>query len=155
MLTQNRLKELLFYDSGTGLFVRNTSPSNNVKIGDIAGSKQKNGYYMISVDGKKYYSHRLAWLYMFGKFPDKFIDHINQDKSDNRISNLRNVTKSLNSINTPVRSHSQIGYKNIQLDKRDNMYSVVFVRNKKTNYLGRFSNIEEAIAKRDRELCSH
>lgn len=149
MLTQARLKELLFYDSGSGLFVRNVSTSPNARVGDIAGSRQNTGYLAISIGGKKYYCHRLAWLYMYGCFPSNFIDHVNQVKSDNRIENLRDVNKSINSYNTPVRSHSKVGHKNIKFDKRDGCYTVIITRNKVVHSLGRYRNLSDAISVRD------
>lgn len=155
MLTQAKLKELLFYDSGTGLFVRQVKTCNTVRIGDIAGSINKLGYVVISVLNKPYLAHRLAWLYMFGEFPKGEVDHINRDKSDNRITNLRDVGRSQNSINTPVRAHSQIGHKNIKFDKRDSKYSVIFTRNHEVLSLGAFPNLELAIDARDAYLCDH
>jgi hypothetical protein len=153
MLTQERLKYLLFYDKDAGGFIRNVSTTPNTKVGEWAGTFSKIGYVYISVDGKRYLAHRLIWLWLYGYFPKNQIDHINRIRSDNRLVNLREVTKSINSINTPVRSHSQIGHKNIKLDKRDSTYSVAFVRNKKEISFGRFKDLNQAISIRN-EVCN-
>lgn len=98
-LTQKRLKELLRYDAETGTFTRIVSTSNNAKAGAIAGTIGMYGYRIISIDGFLWKAHRLAFLYVYGTFPDKHIDHINGVRHDNRIANLRTVTVSGNNQN--------------------------------------------------------
>ena len=75
LLTQERLKELLSYDCETGLFTRRYS-MNRHKEGSIAGAPHNKGYVQIMVDFNNYLAHRLAWLYVYGKFPDGQIDQI-------------------------------------------------------------------------------
>lgn len=67
--------------------------TNGVKSGDIAGRKNHDGYIHVSVFGKTYSGHRLAWFLHYGEFPELDIDHINRDRSDNRICNLRLATR--------------------------------------------------------------
>lgn len=98
MLTQDRLKELLHYDEDTGMFTWIVSTARCVKVGDIAGSKNGKGYLHIMVDKRIYLAHRLAFLYVHGRFPE-FTDHINWIRDDNRISNLREVTQQENNQN--------------------------------------------------------
>jgi hypothetical protein len=95
MITQEQLKEFLEYDKETGVFIRKIDWYKSKK-GDIAGTDDGRGYKKIWILGKKYLLHRLAWLYVYGKFPDNDIDHINGNPSDNRIENLRDVSKSCN-----------------------------------------------------------
>ena len=97
------------YDKYTGLFSRLMSArlSNNGFVGSI----QTHGYRAISVNSKLYRAHRLAWLYVYGEFPKKQIDHINGNRSDNRISNLRVVSQSGNSQNRRAsQKNNQSGY---------------------------------------------
>ena len=109
-MNQQRVKELLEYEKTTGIFVRRVRTSNRIKVGEIAGSKDKSGYVCIRVDGKTYKAHRLAWLYVHGAWPTGEIDHINNQKDDNRISNLRDVSKSINQQNRKtVRGYSKDG----------------------------------------------
>jgi len=88
---------LLTYDPYTGLFTWLVDAYSNKVKGKIAGSI-KEGYINISIDRKLYRAHRLAWLYVNGVFPSE-IDHINRVKSDNRICNLREVSRSENCQN--------------------------------------------------------
>lgn len=104
MLTQDRLKELMRYDEETGILTRRVSTSSNARAGDIAGSKDKDGYLVIRIDKKLYRAHRLAFLYVYGRFPEEFTDHINGIRDDNRISNLREVTRQENMQNQKKRT---------------------------------------------------
>lgn len=108
MLTQKRLKELLDYNPDTGIFKRRISQSRRNKVGEIAGSIN-NGYRLIRADVKRYSAHRLAWLYMYGEFPKGHIDHINHDRDDNRIENLRDVTFIENNMNMSLRKTNKSG----------------------------------------------
>jgi hypothetical protein len=108
MLTQERLKELLDYDPETGVFTRVTDSSNRrFKAGATAGAVSKNGRYRQQwIDGRPYLEHRVAWLWMTGKFPEHQIDHVNLDKCDNRWENLRESTISQNAMNRSGRARS-------------------------------------------------
>jgi hypothetical protein len=87
MITQAQLQALFDYDPATGNLIRKTRTANSVRIGDVAGSKNVDGYIQISIDSKPYMAHRLVWLW-HGKELPQFIDHINRNKADNRIENL-------------------------------------------------------------------
>ena len=98
ILTQARLKELLHYDAETGIFTWKES-RGSIKEGRIAGTVGAKGYHQIGVDGARHYAHRLAWLFINGDYPVNDIDHINHNRLDNRISNLRHITRSMNLVN--------------------------------------------------------
>src|SRR5574340_38831 len=97
-LSQKRLKDLLHYDEDTGIFTWRVNRGWHSKAGSIAGANSA-GYIIIGIDQVRYKAHRLAWLYVYGEFPSDQIDHININKSDNRISNLRIASNWLNSNN--------------------------------------------------------
>lgn len=97
-LTAERLREMLLYDPRTGTFTWKAS-RRGAKAGSVAGSHRGRGYYRICIDGVFYRSHRLAWLYTHGEWPKHQIDHIDGNPSNNRISNLRDVTALTNSQN--------------------------------------------------------
>ena len=143
MLTQAELKQLLHYDPETGLFTRLTSPTQKIKIGDIAGFKC-NGYIRITLNYKSYAAHRLAWLYVYGSFPKNQIDHINQDRSDNRINNLRDVTVQQNAFNLPLKVTNKHGYTGIEWHKNMQKYRAQIKINYKSKHLGYFDCPKEA-----------
>lgn len=134
MLSCNRLKELLIYNSDTGEFIWKVSRGRRIKINDKAGYKNKNNNSVrIVIDGKNYLAHRLAWLYMTGKWPKNEIDHINNNAFDNKWNNLREATRSQNSFNRKVFS-------------KTNSKGIHFYKNKYKAYicLGTFDTLEEA-----------
>jgi len=153
-LAQKDLKEALHYDPDTGIFTRLTSPSNNVKIGDIAGCAHKtNGYLVIQVKGVLYYAHRLAWLYVYGEWPKECIDHISHNRADNRISNLREVTRPENNKNLPIRKTNVSGTTGVHWNKIRNKWHSQIMVNGKAIYLGLFSDKSDAIsARKDGEI---
>jgi len=113
-LTQERLKELLSYDPETGIFRWKIS-RRGVLVGTIAGSTRKDLYVMIRVLGADYLAHRLAWLYVYGYFPENFIDHIDRNPSNNTIVNLREVTQSCNIRNSKGRLGTISGIKGVSV----------------------------------------
>ena len=82
-----------------GVFVWKKFTNGRVSVGSQAGSIIKKRYAMIHINGKCYLSHRLAWFYVHGKWPKGWIDHINHDRLDNRIENLRDATPSQSACN--------------------------------------------------------
>lgn len=147
-LTQERLKDLLDYDSNTGLFTWRVYRARGAKIGQTAGSYSDTGYIDIRVDGRLYRAHRLAWLYLHGYFPENDIDHIDRVKINNKASNLRVVSKSCNSRNTGIRVTNTSGIKGVSwLNSRQRWYPQITV-NGKPIYLGIFKDKTEAVIAR-------
>ncbi len=98
LLSAARLREILDYDSNTGVFTWRIQ-QRRMKSGTIAGRKHSRGYIHIGIGGKLYYAHRLAWLYITGDWPIDQIDHINGNRSANWFSNLRQGNNSFNMKN--------------------------------------------------------
>ena len=100
ILTALRLHSLLRYESDTGVFTWRIRSNSRAAKDQRAGCLCKAlGYVLIGIDGKMYYAHRLAWLYVHGKWPGQVIDHINRVRNDNRICNLRDVSRAVNNAN--------------------------------------------------------
>jgi DUF971 family protein len=98
-LTAERVRELLSYDAETGAFTWREGRRNQAKQGQAAGSTGGNGYRLLSIDNRRYNAHRVAWLYVYGEWPQGQVDHIDGDKTNNRMGNLRVVSPSTNREN--------------------------------------------------------
>lgn len=98
-LTQEDLRERLNYDADTGEFTWLKPASTRLTPGSRAGYVNTKGYHKIRVGYIKYSAHRLAWFYAHGRWPKEEIDHVNGDKADNRLANLREVTHAQNMQN--------------------------------------------------------
>ncbi len=146
IITQKRLKELLHYCPETGDFTRLVRTAYCVQIGDVAGGLTLNGYIHISIDGERYYAHRLAFLYMTGEWPIDQVDHDNQIRSDNRWDNLNQATYATNGKNTSMRSDNTSGVVGVSWHKQT--WRARIEINGKRKHLGCFINIKDAIEAR-------
>ncbi len=99
-LTQKRLKELLHYDPDTGIFTWLIDYKTKGRVSCEVLPHYNQGYACIHLDGKQRKMHRLAFLYMEGEFPTDCVDHINRVRNDNKWSNLRHASRSVNNHNT-------------------------------------------------------
>lgn len=143
MITQQELKDLLTYSEETGLFTWSVK-RNGVKIGSQAGWTNASGHLQITIGGKHYYSHRLAWLYVYGVNPDGQIDHINRLKQDNRISNLRDVSHTINQWNVGLKNTNTSGYKGVSYAYRQKMWKAAITASKKSIHIGYYNTKERA-----------
>ena len=144
MIDQLELFEILNYNPETGIFTW-ISARPKIRIGNIAGGLCDKGYIKIKIDGKKYFAHRLAWLYMTGELPENDIDHINLIRNDNRFCNLRKATRSQNQGNQRKYINNKSGIKGVCWDKGANKWLAQIQVKKQKIKLGRYLNIEDAI----------
>ena len=112
------------------------------------GSLDKDGYLILKVKQKQFKAHRVAWLLNYGDFPKSELDHINRDRTDNRIENLRTIKKSENPVNCSVYSNNKSGYKGILWLERLQKWQVNVQYKNKNHYIGVFKNIDDAILAR-------
>lgn len=152
-LTQARLKELMHYDPDTGVFVR-IAKARGAKVGKSSWADNGHGHIRMTVDGVQYVAHRLAWFYVHGVWPIKFLDHINGNRQDNRICNLRECDDELNQQNRHAApSHSSTRL--IGATPHQGRFRAQIRVKKKLIRLGCFDTAEEAHAaylKAKREL---
>ena len=140
-LTQKDVRSLFDYSGGHLYWI--VRPSNNVQIGDMAGSLRKNGYYRVKINSKEYYNHQIIYLYYHGHIP-KMIDHIDNDPSNNKIENLREVTKSQNGMNRKPNKEGSSKYKGVCWHNQANKWMVYIQVNGKRKSLGLFDSETEA-----------
>lgn len=133
----DELRQIVSYDPATGVFVW-------VKGGAVAGRKSTGGYIQISISGRKYWAHRLAWFYVHGEWPSGLVDHVNMDTGDNRIDNLRLASKSENARNSSKHKDNTTGFKGVARF-RDKFQAGIGVDGKRI-YLGVFDTAEQAHA---------
>lgn len=143
MITTKRLCELLDYNPLSGAFTRLIRTCNRVKVGEQAGALNKLGYRQINIDGTIYYEHRLAWLWVTGKWPTNDIDHLDGDRTNNAFSNLRDVPRGMNLENQRKASkNSKTGFLGVIAYK--DRFRATIVKNHKHYFLGTFDTAEKA-----------
>ena len=141
--TQQELLSLFDYRDGV-LYWKETGRSNQRDLSKPAGYVCKTlGYACVKVKGVLYRSHRLIWCMFHGYEPSE-IDHINRKKADNRIENLREVSRSENNYNHPVHARSTSGVKGVSWNKQRNNWRVYVALDNKTLHIGSFKDFELA-----------
>lgn len=137
------LRKLFTYDKETGNLIWLVSRGRMVKAGDIAGTVSVRGYRIVTVNQKKLPAHRIAWMLENGPIPEGLcIDHIDGDKLNNRLSNLRVTTLSGNQRNRKMRHDNKTGYQGVHPTKSG--YSVSIAH----KYIGHFMSLEAAVSAR-------
>ena len=149
------LNEIFEYDFDNGKLYWKKSGKGikKSKLSVGAGYINKHdGYVSISVNGTEYKAHRLIWKMFYGYDP-KEVDHINGNRSDNRIENLREVTRSQNSMNQHGVRKNSSGVRGVGWDKFTSKWRVRITKEGKVERLGRYKNLEDAIqVRKDAEI---
>lgn len=145
MITQERVFEIFNHKDGEFFWKGKRS---GVRYGCAVGSTNGQGYINIMVDGKRYLAHRLVWLYHYGHMPENEIDHINRDKTDNRIENLREVSRSCNMRNTGNYITNKSGVKGVRFADDRGKWMVSIRVFGKDHYLGQHHDFLEAVCHR-------
>lgn len=148
MLDQSTVKNLLNYNPKTGVFTWKKARSNNVEAGSVAGSVRSDGYVRISIKNKPYLAHRIAWLYQFGVLPQGQIDHENGNRSDNRITNLRDCSNQTNQRNQRRAANNTSGVTGVSWHKKEQRWRARISTDGKQVHLGCFKEKSDAIAAR-------
>lgn len=141
MITQADVKQMFDYDPETGDLVRRLDRGTTYKAGAVAGTIQGNGYRTVYIKGKIYGAHRIVWLWCHGEWPEHQIDHIDRNKLNNRIENLRDVPASVNSLNQDKRA-SASGFKGVRRSRK--RWSAEIRKDGNVVHLGTFDTPEMA-----------
>ena len=145
-LSLDLLRECLHYDPDTGHFTRKVATKGpSGRVGSVCGYSDQKGHLYLCFKGSRYAIHRLAWFYVHGCWPKDLIDHINGDRGDNRIVNLREADVVLNGQNQRrARSGSRSGVLGVTIQK--NRFRASIGVEGKSKYLGLYATAEEAHA---------
>lgn len=146
MLTHTRLVDLLSYNPGTGVLAWMKPRRGQPAPGTEAGAVKADGYRAIKVDGRFYKAHRLAWFYAHGAWPPDQIDHVNRDKTDNRLANLRLATNVQNHRNKGCYQSNRSGVAGVR--PVANKFQAYITHLGRRIHLGKFDSLFDAVAAR-------
>lgn len=145
-MTYDEAIEAFEYDPASGKLFWKIDVGKSKLAGKQAGTINR-GYVKVIFRGKHYMAHRLIWLMEKGRWPPDEIDHINGDKADNRLCNLREATRSENLRNRPVKKNNKLGIKGVVAKKWKGKiygYQATIMFDGKQHYLGIFDRVEYA-----------
>jgi len=151
MLTQERVKELFDYEDGH--LIRKTDEAYNAQSGDTVGYVSNCGYLRVNVDGKKYLVHRVIFLMHNGYLP-KVVDHVDRDRLNNNIDNLRDSSYAMNNCNKLKRKNCSSIYIGVTWDKDLCKWRASCGINQKFIHLGVFTDEKKAAIARDKFIKS-
>lgn len=142
-LSAEYVRSRLDYDPETGQF--RWKPDIGIRTaGRAAGWIKDNGYVVIDIDKKKHYAHRLAWLYVYGEWPPSNVDHIDRDRQNNRIGNLRLADHFLNGGNANLSKRNKSGFKGVHWRSDKRRWSAEIRAHGRRVRLGYFDTAESA-----------
>lgn len=143
-ITPEFLRAVLHYDPMTGNFHWKRARPGHAVLGRRTGDGRRDHYGRICIDGRRYYAHRLAWLYVYGRWPRYLLDHKNGDRGDNRLSNLRECDNQQNCSHGPIKKNNALGLKGVRRLK--NRYTARITVKSVPIFIGSFATPEEAHA---------
>ena len=148
MITQEKAKALFNYDELTGELSFVESKGKGKRKDKRVGCISANGYLTVWAENKLHQAHRLIWMHFYGVEPINGIDHINGDKLDNRIKNLRDVDQKENTKNRRKSKNNTSGFVGVFLDKDSGKWRARLSVDYKVIYLGSFTDKSDAITAR-------
>lgn len=125
-ITWEELTSVLDYNSETGIFIWKENRGPKAKINSQAGSIENTGYISIRIGRVPYLAHRLAWFYCFQEWPEFYIDHIDRNKTNNSLDNLRDVSQTVNRRNRGLNKNNSSGYVGVY-KKRDKWAAEIII----------------------------
>ena len=149
-ITREQIAARLDYNPQTGVFTwRTVLPFSSVRVGGVAGSMTSTGYIEIYIEFARYRAHHLAWVLTYGVWPNDLIDHVDGNRSNNAIANLREATKTTNAQNQRrAQRHNRLGILGVTQRKGDHAkpFQAMITVSGKAKYLGVFETAAEAHA---------
>lgn len=155
------LRSCFSYNAETGTFIWKDRPrehfktdrghrqTNGRQVGKEAfASPHSQGYLHGGLDGMLLFAHRVAWAIHYGRWPNGEIDHINHNRKDNRISNLREASRMANGRNLSIKSNNKTGANGVYVDTKHNRIVAQIRVNGKMQYIGAFASVPEALEAR-------
>lgn len=141
--TVERVRECFDYDLNTGVFTWKVRNSNRVRIGDSTGSlSTTDGYLYIRLDRRNHVAHRLAWAFVHGFFPAEDVDHINGNRADNRIENLREASRAENGQNRKTPVNNKSGVKGVCHHQKTGKWRAQIHFEGKQHFFGLYDSLE-------------
>ncbi|MEI2684259.1 HNH endonuclease [Erwinia aphidicola] len=131
-----QMKSLLDFDPQTGVFTWKVTRNHLSRAGTVAGCNSSNGYIRIHILGRTYHAHRLAWIFQYNETSSLDIDHIDGNKKNNRIANLRLATRSQNNHNAPPNRKNTSGYRGVYFNKNAKKWMAMIIYKGERMYLG-------------------
>ncbi|WP_049207406.1 HNH endonuclease [Serratia marcescens] len=146
------VRALFNYNPDTGVLTNRVTRGNSktAEKGGISTNRVVGGYKIVKIFGITHMEHTVCYVHHHGALPDGFIDHINRDRGDNRIANLRVVNRRQNNINTRIRSDNASGFKGVSFHKKSGKWISYVSVNNKRHHLGYFDTPELAHDARQR-----
>jgi hypothetical protein len=108
------------------------------RVNSPVGCLSPNGYLVVRIDGKLYYAHRLVWALCKGSPVPDTLDHINGNRSDNRIENLRPATTKDNTVNRKKRANAKSKWYGVTWSKKSNCWKTQYMIDGVNYYVGEF-----------------
>ena len=149
LLTLSIAQKLFKYNPTTGILYWRSNRSPTVRCGDIAGTDHCKGYRSVQVNHNNYLVHRLIWLIIKGVWPKNQIDHIDHDRGNNKIDNLREATQTENQRNGCIQKNNTSGFVGVYWSKANKKWRAGICLNNKNMCLGYFIEKADAIAARE------
>ena len=138
------LKEYFTYDQNTGKLYWRVFRNSQAMKNQEAGGVGTGGYRRVKIMGRLYPNSHIVFALCYGRYPDKFLDHVDQDKLNNRIDNLREATRPENGFNRGKNKNNSSGFKGVNYHKKDKLFVArIGVENNRVR-LGAYSTSEEA-----------
>lgn len=158
MITAQKLHEIINFDFDTGRMLWKFRPDHRAQwngryAGKEAFTGNSDGYKQGSIFGRLYLAHKVIYAAAYDEWPD-LIDHINQDRADNRLCNLRAADKVINSHNSKIRSDNTSGVKGVSWFKRNQCWRAHLTIGGVQSHLGYFQSLDDAVAARARAFQS-